>query len=109
MSGMETPIRKLSAIYSKQSLLYLFVCGLTAWPASANGFYGNGVSARSLALGGIYTPSSDNALDALASNPAGLALLAGVYCGPAGRTGNHVLFEEITSESLYYPRGVILN
>ncbi len=44
-------------------------------PAVAQEFYGGGVTARTSAHGGIYLPSSDNALDALAVNPAGLTAL----------------------------------
>ncbi len=43
----------------------------------AQGFYWNTASARSMALGGIYVPSSAGVLDALAVNPAGLASLDG--------------------------------
>jgi long-subunit fatty acid transport protein len=43
----------------------------------AQGFYWNTASARSMAIGGIYVPSSTGPLDALAANPAGLTNLAG--------------------------------
>jgi long-chain fatty acid transport protein len=42
---------------------------------SAQGFDWNTVSARSLAMGGVYLPSSMGVLDALAANPAGLTAL----------------------------------
>jgi long-chain fatty acid transport protein len=42
----------------------------------AQEFYGGGVSAQTAAQAGIYVPSSDNVLDALALNPAGLAELS---------------------------------
>jgi long-subunit fatty acid transport protein len=43
--------------------------------SNAQGFYWNTASASSMALGGIYIPSSSGVLDALAANPAGLATL----------------------------------
>ena len=62
-----------------QSLLALAlsVCVVFAAPAFAQSFYWNTASARSQALGGIYVASSDNAVDALAANPAGLTALSG--------------------------------
>ncbi len=56
-------------------VIFLTGCGLRT--ASAQEFFGGGVSARTAAQGGIYTPSSSNALDALALNPAGLTALSG--------------------------------
>ncbi|HXP84002.1 MAG TPA: outer membrane protein transport protein [Bryobacteraceae bacterium] len=58
---------------------YLFVkCAvvfsMAATLVHAQGFYWNTASARSMALGGVYLPSSGGVTDALASNPAGLAL-----------------------------------
>lgn len=44
--------------------------------ASADDFLTSGASARAVATGGAYLPSSDNVLDAMAINPAGLALLS---------------------------------
>jgi len=41
----------------------------------SQGFYWDSAGARSLALGGIYVPSSSGALDALTTNPAGLTSL----------------------------------
>lgn len=38
-------------------------------------FYWNSTSAQSVALGGVYVPSSSDALDAIAANPAGLTTL----------------------------------
>ena len=43
-----------------------------ATSASAQDFYWNSASTRSLALGGVYVPSSSDAIGALATNPAGL-------------------------------------
>src|SRR4029077_6859141 len=53
------------------------VCVVFASSAFAQSFYWNTASARSQALGGIYVTSSDDALDALAANPAGLTSLSG--------------------------------
>jgi long-chain fatty acid transport protein len=49
----------------------------TAGAAHAQDFYMNTSSARSAGLGGIYVASSSDALDALATNPAGIAFLQG--------------------------------
>ncbi len=43
----------------------------------AQGFYWNTAGGRSLAMGGIYVPSSSGVLDALSANPAGLANVTG--------------------------------
>src|SRR4029077_16288467 len=53
------------------------VCVVFASSAFAQSFYWNTASARSQALGGIYVTSSDDAVDALAANPAGLTSLSG--------------------------------
>src|ERR1700686_4792062 len=53
--------------------LLIFACVTSA--ASAQNFYWNASSPSSVALGGIYVPSSSRAQDALASNPAGLTTL----------------------------------
>lgn len=55
----------------------LLVCGFIASSAFAQSFYWNTSGPRSVALGGIYVPSSSDALDALAANPAGLTALSG--------------------------------
>ena len=57
--------------------LALSACTFLASSAFAQSFYWNTASARSQALGGIYVTSSDDALDALAANPAGLTSLSG--------------------------------
>lgn len=49
---------------------------LAAVCLQAQDFNWNTTSARSIALGGVYVPSNAGALDALAVNPAGLALLS---------------------------------
>ncbi|HEY4360781.1 MAG TPA: outer membrane protein transport protein [Bryobacteraceae bacterium] len=53
----------------------LAVLGLAA-SAHAQGFYWNSASARSMALGGVYLPSKTGVIDALAANPAGLAVIS---------------------------------
>lgn len=60
---------------SKQFLLTLACAGAGVPMLPAQGFYWNTVSAKSIALGGIYVPSSTGPLDAMATNPAGLAEL----------------------------------
>ena len=55
----------------------LFACAFLAPSLFAQSFYWNTSSARSQALGGIYVTSSDDAIDALAANPAGLTSLSG--------------------------------
>lgn len=57
--------------------LALSVCAFLASSAFAQSFYWNTASPRSQALGGIYVTSSDDAVDALAANPAGLTSLSG--------------------------------
>ena len=57
--------------------LALAGCALLASSASAQSFFWNTGSARSQALGGIYVTSSNDAVDALAANPAGLTSLTG--------------------------------
>jgi len=52
-------------------LAFLFL----ATAASAQDFYWNSASTRSLALGGAYVPSTSDALGALSTNPAGLTYL----------------------------------
>ena len=54
----------------------LSVCTFLTSSAFAQSFYWNSASARSQALGGIYVPSTDDAIDALAANPAGLTALS---------------------------------
>src|ERR1700686_5783798 len=44
--------------------------------ASAQDFYWNSASTRSLALGGVYVPSTSDAIGALTTNPAGLTYLS---------------------------------
>ena len=50
--------------------------GLTSLPIYSQAFYWNAAGARSMALGGVYVPSSSGALEALATNPAGLSVLS---------------------------------
>jgi long-subunit fatty acid transport protein len=60
----------------KLSLL-LVAFAFIATSASAQDFYWNSASTRSLALGGVYVPSSSDAIGALSTNPAGLTYLTG--------------------------------
>src|SRR6204780_5294009 len=56
--------------------LFIIVFAFLAVSASAQDFYWNSASTRSLALGGAYVPSSSDAIGALTTNPAGLTYLA---------------------------------
>ena len=60
-----------------RSLCLTLASLLLAGMASAQDFYMNTSNARSAGLGGIYVASSTDALDALATNPAGIAFLRG--------------------------------
>ncbi len=51
--------------------------GSFALCVQAQDFYWNTASAHSMAMGGVYLPSADGAIDAMAANPAGLAALGG--------------------------------
>ena len=51
---------------SRRIVFLLLVCGCVAIPSFAQNFYWNTSSPQSIALGGIYVPSSSNVLDALA-------------------------------------------
>jgi long-subunit fatty acid transport protein len=57
--------------------LAILAVGFIASSAPAQDFYWTSASARSLSLGGVYVPSSGDAVGALASNPAGLSSLGG--------------------------------
>ncbi len=63
--------------FRSASLFLLCALFLMSGIARAQDFYMNTSSARSLGLGGVYVASSDDALDALATNPAGIAFLQG--------------------------------
>lgn len=52
--------------------LFTAACGI-----HAQDFYWSAASARSAALGGVYLPSPEGAVDALSANPAGLTFLKG--------------------------------
>ena len=56
--------------------LLVIVFAFFAISASAQDFYWNSASTRSLALGGVYVPSTSDALGALTTNPAGLTYLS---------------------------------
>jgi long-chain fatty acid transport protein len=62
---------------SRQLALAFLALGFAAASAPAQDFYWTDASARSTALGGVYVPSSEDAVGALAANPAGLASLGG--------------------------------
>lgn len=59
----------------KRLALLLSLAALPTLAAEAQSFYWNSASANSVALGGAYVPSSAGALDAIATNPAGLSEL----------------------------------
>src|ERR1700722_518022 len=56
--------------------LLVIVFALFAVSASAQDFYWSSASTRSLALGGVYVPSTSDAIGALTTNPAGLTYLS---------------------------------
>jgi hypothetical protein len=62
--------------FRRQLSLIVLVFGFTATSALAQTFYWTAASARSVALGGVYVPSSSDAVDALATNAAGLTYLS---------------------------------
>jgi len=62
---------------SRRILTLLFIAfAFIATSASAQDFYWNSASTRSLALGGAYVPSSSDAIGALSTNPAGLTYVS---------------------------------
>ncbi len=62
----------------RRSFFLLFVLfAFLSVSASAQDFYWNSASTRSMALGGVYVPSTSDALGALSTNPAGLTYLSG--------------------------------
>ena len=62
----------------RRNLFLLFIVfAFLATSASAQDFYWNSASTRSLALGGAYVPSTSDAIGALTTNPAGLTYLSG--------------------------------
>jgi long-chain fatty acid transport protein len=60
---------------TRQLLNFPFL-GLIATGLCAQDFYSTTTSARSQAVGGVYIPSTSGVLDALATNPAGLATMS---------------------------------
>lgn len=56
--------------------LFVVVLAFFAVSASAQDFYWNSASARSMALAGVYVPSTSDAIGALSTNPAGLTYLS---------------------------------
>lgn len=68
---MKRSLLKASRLFIKCEVAFVMATAC----AHAQGFYWNNVSASSMSMGGAYLPSQGGALDALASNPAGLTLL----------------------------------
>jgi long-subunit fatty acid transport protein len=62
--------------FRRLSPLLFVLMAFFAVSASAQDFYWNSASTRSMALGGVYVPSNTDALGALSTNPAGLAFLS---------------------------------
>lgn len=62
--------------FRNQISLLLLAFAFIATSASAQDFYWNSASTRSLALGGAYVPSTSDAIGALTTNPAGLTYLS---------------------------------
>ena len=61
----------------RRSFFLLFILfAFLSVSASAQDFYWNSASTRSLALGGVYVPSASDAIGALTTNPAGLTYLS---------------------------------
>src|SRR5271169_2123085 len=56
--------------------LLIIAFAFFAVSASAQDFYWNSASTRSLGLAGVYVPSSSDAIGALSTNPAGLTYLS---------------------------------
>jgi len=56
--------------------LFIILFAFFAVSASAQDFYWSSASTRSLALGGVYVPSTSDAIGALTTNPAGLTYLS---------------------------------
>jgi long-subunit fatty acid transport protein len=61
--------------WNQKLSLFVVAFALMATSASAQDFLWNSASTRSLALGGVYVPSSSDAIGALSTNPAGLTYL----------------------------------
>jgi long-subunit fatty acid transport protein len=62
--------------FRRRISLFVLLFVLFAVSASAQDFYWNSASTRSLALGGVYVPSTSDAIGALTTNPAGLTYLS---------------------------------
>jgi long-subunit fatty acid transport protein len=60
---------------ARLTALSLSLCGALAAPAEANGIFRNGIGARQAALAGADVAWAEDALGAMASNPAGLGWL----------------------------------
>ncbi len=62
--------------FRRRLSLFIALFAFFAVSASAQDFYWNSASTRSLALGGVYVPSATDAVGALTTNPAGLSFLS---------------------------------
>jgi long-chain fatty acid transport protein len=62
--------------FRRNLCLSILVLGLFAVSASAQDFYWNSASTRSMSLAGTYVPSTSDAVGALTTNPAGLTYLS---------------------------------
>src|SRR5258708_21006525 len=67
--------------------LLIIVFAFFAVSASAQDFYWNSASTRSLALGGVYVPSTSDAVGRLTTNPAGLTYLSSPTLDPSMSAG----------------------
>src|SRR6202790_2188012 len=63
--------------FRRNLCLFVIIFAFFAVSASAQDFYWNSASTRSMALGGVYVPSTSDAIGALTTNPAGLTYLSG--------------------------------
>lgn len=81
--------------------LILTAFGLCCSAAHAQDFFDRGVSAQTAAHAGAYSPSSDNVIDALALDPAGLALLSRptVNLGAGGSLASGSFSNSVNSQS----------
>jgi long-chain fatty acid transport protein len=76
--GQQSRVKERLPMKFRHQLILAFLSFGCIWnSASAQDFYRTSASARSEALGGVYIPSSSDAIDALATNPAGLTYLSG--------------------------------
>ncbi|MBV9771979.1 MAG: outer membrane protein transport protein [Bryobacterales bacterium] len=60
----------------KLAVTWIFACIVFGACCQAQDFYWTTAGARSMALGGVYVPSADGVMEALAANPAGLTTIS---------------------------------